>query len=111
MELIGKAKVDFEHWYRNIFEKKEAEGKPCLYENEDTNPHYPWTFYTLPNSMKFGVYEEWFDSTGIAIVGLPYQLIINEGSIQRHKTDFGGFNRIEGRELAIENANEIYNET
>ena len=61
--------------------------------------------------MQYGVYVDFFDSVGIAIAGLPYSLIINDGSIQKYKKVFGGFARQEARTEAIKKANEIYNES
>jgi len=96
MKLTGKCKEDF----RNYLTEFVGGGIKV----------YPYkVFRELEISMQYGVYVDFFDHHGICISGLPYTLIINEGSIQRFKINFGGFERYEGRLMAIEKANEIYN--
>jgi hypothetical protein len=100
MELNGKCKIDFEKW---LHSKRELRSVFVTLEDEN------YYLKDIPLNMLYSVYVDFFDSAGIAIAGLPYQLIINEGSIQRVKINYGGFERREAREQAIIKANEIYN--
>ena len=56
MELTGAAKEAFEKWYYN------QSDIPQLYD--DYTLDYVSQFYNLPDSMKWGVYVDWFDSVG-----------------------------------------------
>ena len=117
MKLTGKCKEDFEKWY----EKKpfRLPQKTKKYSGDGL------CFLDLNNSMQYGVYVDFFDSVGInidvchnyildgkndniIILGYYYELnakpnIHVSQDCEDHKT------RSQARELAIEKANEIYN--
>lgn len=103
MILTGKCKEDFDNWYKGV-----------------KNPNGHWyaltNFYGLVDSMKYGIYVDFFDSVSI---------IVHSGKTLEHS--YGSFNwyatttlkhyqsritktRQEARTKAIEKANEIYNE-
>ena len=107
MELTGKCKEAFEKWYptrdNNIYENTGRSVIHWFYYDDHAKK------YEVPFIEKYGVYVDFFDSKGICISGLPYQLIINDGTIQKFKENFGGFERTEGRNIAIEESNKIYN--
>lgn len=106
MELTGKAKEDFNNWYLNHIKSYNDK----LISNTDTN-----YFNLLTDSMKYGVYVDWFDSEGIFTSIEPlydmqgtnrlciYSLLIDCNYYLQCK------NRQEARTKAIEKANEIYN--
>ena len=99
MKLTGKTKEDFEKW---------------LYDNDIL-----MGWYSLTESMQYGVYVDWFDSVGIdvelrsPIIGytdfeLEYRFYISRKGFDSfcsiyYKT------RPEARTKAIDKANEIYN--
>jgi len=100
MKLTDKCKTDFEKWYFNFKYHKNGLHK--------TNVAY---FKTLPLSMQYGVYVDFFDSVDIDICiyfgdGGGYEVNIYAKkyyALDRNTT------RQEAREQAIEKANEIYN--
>jgi hypothetical protein len=98
MELKGKCKQDFENYYTNWMIQS-------LKKREIT------TFNRLNNSMRYGVYVDFFDSVGIYIT-TSWDLNINafnwwceseRAYSGKEKT------RPEAGIAAIEKANEIYN--
>ena len=93
MKLTGKCKEDFEKWVENPLREQVA-----LRRRKE------W-FYTLTPSMKYGVFEDFFDSVKIDIDGI-YD---NEIYILDNMYQDGENHRTEARIRAIEKANEIYN--
>ena len=102
MKLKGKAKEDFEKWYR---ESIEFNGEVIYLEE----------FEVLPPSMQYGVYVDWLDSCGINCSITPY---LANGGRRFTSNSWGNFNldsasihktRQEARAKAIEKATEIYN--
>jgi hypothetical protein len=94
MKLTGKCKEDFEKWY---------------FDN-DKNVYIDLkSFYSLDESMQYGVYVDFFDSVGIDIdifktpEGKYLSAVEMEGNDNIHNT------RQEARTAAIEKANELYN--
>lgn len=107
MELTGKAKEDFNNWYLNHIKSYNDK----LISNTDTN-----YFNLLTDSMKYGVYVDWFDSVGIFIQTTFYDFdscnwqIFIECENQEHDYEETHLtSRQEARLKAIEKANEIYN--
>lgn len=100
MELSGKAEKEFKEWYENP--KREAWAILRSYKY----------FLTLPESMQWGVYVDFFDWVGVYIS-------LESESPSRFKIDVWSseiieeFDDLESREeariKAIELANEIYN--
>ncbi len=114
MELTGKAKEDFNKWYLKHIKSYNDK----LISNTDEN-----YFNLLTNSMKYGVYVDWFDSVGFEIfiksVGVveyerdsvKYYFVITD-SLRKRLSNYLAFRsdtRQEARLKAIEKANEIYN--
>ena len=99
MILTGKCKEEFEKWLLSAYKEGEEKNKAKALS----------LFVRSPNSMKYGVYVDFFDSVGIYI-------IISRDS-GWYDVDIAGEwtstttqdNRTEARTLAIEKANEIYN--
>ena len=83
MELTGKCKEDFEKWWVNDWE----------IHNKSVGELTLTAWYKLPDSMKYGVFIDYFDSVGLSITIDP----------------LGETTRPEARTSAIEKANEIYN--
>ncbi|WP_271729995.1 hypothetical protein [Aquimarina algiphila] len=117
MKLTGEAKKDFEEWLIK-------DNKPSYVGFEEIgfvrhNVFSPVYFYDLPESMQWGVYQDWFDSTGVSIS--DWGLVLTKESIAWHcsilyeckivSVSKGRFfnSRQEARTAAIEKANEIYN--
>jgi len=104
MKLTGKAKEDFEKWFKTI-----KHNNLHVMNIDDVIG-----FGILPDSMQYGVLVDWFDSVGIRIEILaePYDF-----GIQIFKKDkkhpiysVGSWEtRPQARLKAIEKANEIYN--
>lgn len=109
MELTVKCKKGFENW---IIDSKK--GKYVLGVFSYTLGSYLIPFNKLPDSMKFGVYQDYFDTVGI-------QIDINFGRDIIDKTDYWNYyfdeaeeliqykSRPEARTEAIKKANEIRN--
>jgi hypothetical protein len=103
MKLTGKCKEDFERWYSNQKYNLSATHNAGYHPNN----YIDW-FYTLPKSMQYGVYVDFFDSVGIDIE--IYNTI--HGFDFMIKTNiFRGYfeTRPEARTAAIKKANEIHN--
>ena len=108
MKLTDKCKVDFEKWQKDEdwFENS------SMFDIDYTNLEL---FNELPNSLKYGVYVDFFDSVGIVIsigfykgvgnVKPYYQWDIEDIFSEDIET------RKETRKEAIEKANEIRNKT
>ena len=105
MKLTGKCKTAFKIWFIENITLKSSE---IIYESFILSD-----FYNLTPSMQYGVYVDWFDSTGmdIEIAVTPsfreYYCMINDDADDPDlfKT------RHEARTKAISKANEIYNES
>ena len=105
MKLTGKCKVDFEAYRLKELRHTECElrGSCCTI----------WEY--LDDSMRYGVYVDFFDSVGIRIsirnIGASYWYVINYPNLlglkDRHESKYK--ERPEARTTAIEKANEIYN--
>ena len=108
MELTGKALEQFEKWYSKVNNR-------ISYKTEDFSG-YGLGFTDLPDSMKFGVLVDFFDSVGIRInihfatcsaigTSTGYWSEINDKQFHSSvKT------RQEARTEAIKKVNEILNE-
>ena len=106
MKLKGQAKEDFEKWLDSI--------KEVVIKNTSTLcATFPYNFYQLSPSMKYGVYVDWFDSVGIQVNGtgwlmFTFSISYEDVSVKRIKGE--AYNsRPEARTAAIQKANEIYN--
>lgn len=103
MELTGKCKEDFEKWFL-INHYTEV--------NTITDKEKLSAFYSLHQSMQYGVYVDYFDSVGVFAndyhieIAFRYMIDIKEDTYM--STDFE--TRPEARTQAIIKANEIYNE-
>lgn len=102
MELIGKCKEDFKLY----FIKKYATHYFGQWSRTDID-----FFYSLPDSFKWGVLVDFFDSLGMSVEAynkkhcdLNFYESCNDGYLGIWKT------RNEARTEAIKKANEIYNE-
>ena len=101
MKLTGKAKEDFDKWY--------ISKNYILDLTTDLSPHTPVIgFDEIDDSMKYGVYEDWFDSVEIQLcVGkFGYSVTTREEHINK-KYNINTYNK--SRTAAVEKANEIYN--
>jgi hypothetical protein len=103
MKLTGKCKEDFEKWFLKDIDIDEDE-----FFNNDT---VLLIFYEESESMKYGVYVDFFDSVGIYIdvtnidsCNTLFACVIND-----KLPKFYFSSRQEARTQAIEKANEIYN--
>ena len=95
MELTGKCKKDFEKWYydNNIL------------GSEDIGCHIKY-FYDLHNSMKYGVFVDFFDEVNVPVDDIYER---EEFMIYAMYQDRNN-HRPEVRTATIEKANQIYNE-
>jgi len=101
MKLTGKCKEDFEKWLKINYTLKQS-----------------LIFNSLPDSMQFGVYVDFFDSVWIEIWIEPWETQNNGEFFKYFKViidyiEVSDYNdsRQEARTKAIEKANEIYNQT
>jgi hypothetical protein len=110
MNLTGKCKVEFEEWY---------------YVTQSNND-WVWEldeFYDLPESMKFGVFVDFFDSVGLELVVHKFKgryvasIYVEREYLKSHLDDEeikcnkkGYTTRLIARTEAIIKANEIRNE-
>ncbi len=97
MNLTGKAKEQFEEWFLDL---------------DICQPEQFWTWY---DSMKYGVYVDWFDSVGdfeISIRTTPddeFSVYIDRSGTHLISEYLIFKTRPEARTAAIEKANEIFN--
>ena len=105
MKLTGKCKEDFEKWFKDKYAGVHIMGMG-----------YWGRFYSLPFSMQYGVYVDFFDIFGTTISvfeemidGRYFDFIISEANGNFHQNDVYYRTRQEAREQAIEKANKIYN--
>ena len=115
MELTGKAKVDFEKWFDDTHKHT-----MLLWGESVENTG----FYELTDSMKYGVYVDWFDSVGI-VIDIDYGKERFNDDSNKHwfecigrdinEEKYTGFatglkdTRHEARTAAITKATELYN--
>lgn len=100
--LTGKSKDKFKQWY--VFNPQRTSVTEVPYS----------TFCTLPFSMQYGVYVDFFDSVGIHLSMNHYNnywFDIRHSNGEHILTEDGNETSIrhEARIKAIEKANEIYN--
>lgn len=105
MKLTGKAKEDFEKWLKEN------------HSNIGFTGIVATNFKKLPNSCKYGVFVDWFDSVDLFFTDLAYEVpsgdyyysweIIGFYGVFYNETKYN--TRPESRKAAIEKANEIYN--
>lgn len=109
MKLTGKCKEDFEKWLlRGDYHDLIIDALNLTVANSITK-----SFHELPDSMKYGVYVDWFDSVGINVLMFTqdsenfYTNLLKKG---RYLIRVGGFKtRPEARTAAINKANSLYN--
>ena len=107
MELTDKCKEAFEKWFKNKYLKLDS---------SFCNKFFNEKIFT-PDSMRYGVYEDFFDTVGIIveiqynyITKLKWSFIIVSHKGERILNYTGGFiTRPEARIETIKRANEIYN--
>jgi hypothetical protein len=104
MNLTGKCKKDFDKWLKYL-----------LTGDSNYNDYILLNFYNSSNSMKYGVYVDFFDSVEIHIEMVKHThygfccSMVNSlgGSPCEELVSFK--TRPEARTAAIEKANELYN--
>jgi len=102
--MKGKCKEEFDKWYGLNYE--------AISLRSIDDYFYIDGFYELPDSMQYGVIEDFFDSVGIVI-----NIVKTQNFDWRYITDLDGGEyfdeyfktRKEARKQAIEKATEIYN--
>jgi len=111
MKLTGKAKEQFEKWFKFKWREKGSASIGLA------------KFYSLPNSMQWGVYEDWADSIGVELEVNRYQDMDTEEydgyshyvqyySIEDPDSEYAiNKTRQEARNAAIEKLNQLINET
>lgn len=102
MILTGKCKKDFEEWFEEN-------------TNKVLNLSYAHSFFDkYPESMRWGVYQDFFDSKELNIFCFidPFAPFGNWiFAVEPNYSEFGNYNsRKESQTAAIEKANEIYND-
>lgn len=104
MQLTGKCKTAFEKWFKVRFGSIK---NTLIFKVDDV-----WlNIEAYPESMKYSVYVDFFDSVGIDIY------IQNGNEVMIYTPPFGGLEysdigheeRHEARRKAIDKANEIFN--
>jgi len=115
MELTGKAKKDFEKWYRNYIGNHK--GRNLLIDGT-----YNSFFKKLPQSMQYGIFVDFFDSVGMMIeLQVHVDPTMQGGCFKKFKAVIlfkgrfvnvpnGYGKRYNARTEAIKKANELYNE-
>ena len=105
--LTGKAKEMFEGWYLKL-----PNAMGLNYGAFDITMN---RFYCLPESMQFGVYQDWADSMGVNMC-VSERAINPKGAARSYYYDVRGgamsFNyptRQEARAAALQKLNEIIN--
>ncbi len=103
--LDGKAKLDFEKFYINLDIPTTDVWENMLLDE----------FYSMPFSMRFGIYVDWADSVGYEIE-IFYDEIITDKlhkywnvDINKEWKEASCETRSEARNAAIKKLNEIYN--
>jgi hypothetical protein len=98
MKLTGKAKEHFQLWYLKSI---------------DNDKYVVSGFYNIPDSMQWGVYQDWADSLGYDLSCAEHEnafmfLITHKKGTWIDEFDFK--TRQEARNAAIEKLNELINE-
>lgn len=113
MRLTGKAKEQFERWFIGL-----PNSMGVNYGASDLTMN---KFYCLPESMQWGVYQDWSDSVGYSLLTSPvddlnsfYFELLAPDCMSPFFDASGGFHefktRQEARDAAIEKLNELINE-
>jgi hypothetical protein len=106
MELTGKCKEEFEKWFTNSDNHKGFDAEQIALDRK----YRLKVFYQLYPSMQYGVYVDFFDSVDLNINVICY---CNgdewQFDIEQRQEFYNTKSRPEARVLAIEKANEIYN--
>ena len=111
MKITGKCKEDFEKWFDDS-ENVEFGFLPIQDHEIIVGAE---NFYSLPDSMQYGVLVDFFDSVGITIQIEYYHHLSSFGASTLEKDgryelyEIRSKPRQEARTKAIEKANEIYN--
>ncbi len=103
MNLEGKALKEFEKWYAfHIY-------------SETVNLFGLNEFYKYPDSMKWGVIQDWFDSVEMSVCiegdkrnGFMFS-IYNFGAAEFNAIEYDFKTRPQAREAAVKKAVEIFN--
>jgi len=112
MKLTGKAQEKFEEW---LFEQ------PKFYCQEHLKHQWLSEFYSLPDSMQWGIYQDWADSMGFDLCvfwderydendNSKFELFWSVSKIDMIGWDGYCKTRQEARDAAIEKLNQIINE-
>jgi hypothetical protein len=122
MKLTGKCREDFDKWMSTDFELDENPITINASYEGDMEVYVSDNFDILPNSMKYGVFVDYFDSVGIyplviptvnaywtfkVIKTIPADLIVTPPFKNVDASDYSTL--LEARTAAIEKSNEIYN--
>ena len=100
--MEGKAKIDFEKWYKVAY----IEDSSALWK-----PVHNKSFFHLPDNMQWGVIQDFFDSVGIYINDLNQDSFLIQHGFEFTSVQFEvDTTRQEARTAAIKKACEIYNE-
>ena len=103
MKLTDKAKVDFEKWFR---------ANTSYWNISRTQADLIDWYNSFPDSCKYGVYVDWFDSRNL-FIELCYTedwgYEVSHSETEDSIVDWGFDTRHEARTKAIRKANEIYN--
>ncbi len=115
MKLTYKTLESFENWYIDLY----WGGTWAFSDAERLELYKSSIFNTLPESMKFGVYVDFFDSVGIYIeekidTDWDYERITYYHEIDCNEQLYGTMaheykTRSEARTAAVTKANELYN--
>lgn len=125
MQLTGECKKEFEKWAKSYFGDLAGDNvdsfrlvnrlHPAIVFDNNSNDVF-WYWNTVPYSMQWGVYEEFFDSVGLRIEivhGMSHWSVYitgenkEFGEIEDYHPDIRF--RSEARTKAIEKANELFN--
>lgn len=120
MELTDKTKIEFEEWYIEYIYNLREDYQKYVHQQILSK------FYREIDSMKYGVYEDYFDSVGVYTDVQPIlnydedgytdidhfiANVFNIGQWVEYDIELNMFEtRLEARTAAIEKANEIRNE-
>lgn len=113
--LTGKCKEKFERWYLMTQCELESLRRATEEEWESATKDIIQRFRAWDFNMKYGVYEEFFDSLNINIWVYTSNSETWHGAVLQETRYLSSLpyskSRHEARKAAIEKANEIYNET
>lgn len=105
MELTGQCKEDFEKWYTDDCNRESM----CYFELVD-EPYEERGFYSMSDSMQYGVYVDFFDSVGVYICDFKSKEGYGHYRYGENYMKESIETRQEARAKVIEKANEIYNQ-